>query len=256
MSGGDRPDITVIDEPSDRTSTLETFFIMKLTWLSHASWLIEFGSLRVLLDPFFTDNPAAQVQADDLEDVTHVLVSHGHFDHVADVGSIAKRCGASVIANFETALWVGKQGVDDTVGMNIGGTTTLTAGDDSLAAKMVPAIHSSGLPDGSYGGTAAGFVLTADQRRIYFACDTAFFGDMTFYAEGVDVAVLPIGDLFTMGVDDCVAAIKLIQPKIVLPTHYNTWPPIAQDADAWAKRVIAETGSEARVLKVGEAFEV
>jgi len=228
----------------------------KLTWLSHATWLIEHGDLRILLDPFFTDNPAAQVQADDIDGITHILVSHGHFDHVGDVASIAKRTGAVIVANFEIAQWFNKQDVPECSPMNIGGTVPLSIDDRAMGhAKMVPAIHSSGLPDGTYGGSAAGFVLTLGDKRIYFACDTAYFSDMSVYAHGVDVAVIPIGDVFTMGVDDSIQTIKLIEPKLALPTHHGTWPPITQDADAWAARVKGETKSDARALRVGESWE-
>jgi L-ascorbate metabolism protein UlaG (beta-lactamase superfamily) len=214
--------------------------------------LIESGEDRVLLDPFFTDNPAAKVsEADFADNVSHVLVSHGHFDHVADVEAIAKRCDSTVVANFEIANWFSAKGVSKTVGMNIGGQVDLPFGN----VKMVPAVHTSSLPDGSYGGTAAGFVLTIEGKRIYFACDTAYFGDMKFYAHGVDVAVLPIGDLFTMGIDDSVEVVKLIQPNMVLPTHYGTWPPIDQDANDWAAKVNA-TGSTARVLEVGQSYDL
>lgn len=226
--------------------------MVKLTWLSHASWLIESGEHRVLLDPFFTDNPAAKVSETDFADnVSHVLVSHGHFDHVADVEAIAKRCDSTVVANFEVANWFSAKGVSQTVGMNIGGQIGLPFGN----VKMVPAVHTSSLPDGSYGGTAAGFVLTIEGKQIYFACDTAYFSDMKFYADGVDVAVLPIGDMFTMGIDDSVEVVKLIQPKLVLPTHYGTWPPIDQDASDWAAKVKA-AGSNARTLEVGQTCEL
>ena len=225
----------------------------KLTWLGHASWLIETNTGKLLLDPFFADNPAASMTAADFSDVTHVLVSHGHFDHVADVADVLQASGAQLVANFEVAEWFkAKHGVENAVGMNIGGSYDLPGG----ALQMVPAIHSSSLPDGSYGGTAAGFVLSVGDSRVYFACDTAFFSDMKYYADGVDVAILPIGDLFTMGVADSVAAARLIGAKIVLPTHYNTWPPIEQDAVAWANQIKSETGSNAVVLSVGETYEV
>ena len=227
--------------------------MLKLTWLSHASWLIETDENRILLDPFFSDNPAAKSSADDHRDISHILVSHGHFDHVADVVAIANRDDSTVVAIFEIAQWFAeKQQVQSTVGMNLGGKTELPFG----TVKMVPALHSSQLPDGSYGGNPAGFVLEIDGKRIYFACDTALFSDMRLFAHQVDVAVLPIGDLFTMGIDDSIEATNLIEPKCVLPTHYNTWPPIEQDAEAWAKRISSETDAIPVVLSVGESFTV
>ena len=227
--------------------------MIKLTWLSHASWLIETANQKILLDPFFSDNPAAQVSADDFADATHVLVSHGHFDHVGDVAAVIEKSGAQLIATWEIAEWFKKNsGIENVIAMNVGGNVEMTDG----TAKMVPALHSSGLPDGTYGGSAAGFVLKFEDHRIYFACDTAYFSDMKWYAGGADVAVLPIGDLFTMGILDSIEAVKLIEPKVVLPTHYGTWPPIVQDAKAWANRVIAETDAKPVILGVGESHEI
>lgn len=223
----------------------------KLTWLSHGSWLIEAAGHRVLLDPFLGDNPVAKTTAESLEQISHILLSHGHFDHIADVASIANRCGSTVIANFEVAQWLqSNHDVQKLEMMNPGGEISTPFG----RVKMVPAEHSSSLPDGSYGGVATGFVITfEDDKRVYFACDTAYFSDMAWYAQGVDVAVLPIGDRFTMGIEDSVAATKLIQPKQVLPAHYNTWPPIAQDTQVWAEKIKLATDAEPIVLAVDES---
>lgn len=228
-----------------------------LTWLSHASWLIETDSYRVLLDPFFTNNPAASVRADSLDPISHILVSHGHFDHIDDVESIARRNACPIITNYEIANWFsekgfGSDGLPAPTGMNLGGQMALPFG----LLKMVPAVHSSGLPDGRDGGHAAGFVLTVGKQRIYFACDTAYFSDMKYYAKNVDVAVLPIGDVFTMGIDDSVQATRLIEPTVVMPTHYGTWPPIDQSAAAWAKKIREQTAAKPIVLTVGEPYEV
>ncbi|SRR6056297_369604 len=226
----------------------------KLTWLSHGSWLIETAGHRVLLDPFFTDNPAAIVTADSLDNISHILVSHGHFDHVADVASIANRCQATVVANFEVAHWFQSQHNVETVEMmNPGGEISLPFGK----VKMVQAIHSSGLPDGSYGGNPAGFVVAFnDQQRIYFACDTALFSDMRLFAHGVELAVLPIGDRFTMGPSDSIEAIKLIEPRRVAPAHFSTWPPIEQDAEEWARNVKSQTSAEPVILPIGGSIEL
>lgn len=225
----------------------------KLTWLSHGTWLIEHDQHRVLLDPFFTGNPAATVGPDAFARIDHILVSHGHGDHVGDTVAIAKASGAPVIAMVEVAHWLQKQGVAEVIEMNLGGTLRLPWG----GVKMVRAEHSSSMPDGTYGGTAAGFVLTIASRRIYFACDTALFGDMQWIGRaGIDVAVLPIGDHYTMGIDDSIEAIRLLGAPQVIPAHYNTWPLIAQDAHAWAQRVAQETQSQAIVLGVGESWEL
>jgi len=227
--------------------------MIKLTWLSHASWLIETKTQKILLDPFFAGNPKAQVSAADFHDATHVLVSHGHADHVADVEAVIKKSGAQLIASYEIAQHYQKNhGVENAIGMNLGGTFAMPDG----TVKMVPALHSSSFPDGTYAGEPAGFVLRSEDRRLYFACDTAFFTDMKWYAGGSDVAILPIGDLYTMGIHDSIEAVKLIEPRVVLPTHYDTWPPIEQDAAAWANKVHSETDSKPVVLKVGETYQV
>ncbi|MDC0295216.1 metal-dependent hydrolase [bacterium] len=224
-----------------------------ITWLGHGSWLIECDNHRILLDPFLSDNPSATAKPDDFFDCHHILISHGHFDHVADAAQIAKNSNATVIAIHEIAQWFAEQHqIEQTIGMNLGGQVTLPFG----TLKMVPAVHSSQLPDGSSGGVAAGFVLTTGGRRIYFACDTAYFGDMAHYAGGVDLAVLPIGDLFTMGIEESIAAIQTIQPTQVLPAHYNTWPPITVDVEMWTKKVREETEAEPIVLPVGGSVQL
>ena len=219
------------------------------TWLGHACWLIEHQQHRILLDPFLNDSPTAPMKASEI-DVQTILVSHGHFDHVADVVEIANRCQAKVVAIYEIAQWFSeKHQVENTIGMNIGGSTELPFG----VVTMTPAVHSSQLPDGSYGGVAAGFLLELGSLKAYFACDTALFGDMKLIGKkGIDVAVLPIGDLFTMGPKGSVDATNLIDPKYVFPTHYNTWPPIEQDAEAWANKIKAESTATPIVLAPGE----
>lgn len=227
----------------------------ELKWLGHGSWSMKVGDANVLLDPFLDENPSAPCKAAKL-DADFILVSHGHFDHVADVASIANRTNATVVAIYEIAEWFNtKHSVENTIGMNLGGGIDLPFG----RVSMTIAHHSSQLPDGSNGGNPAGFVIEAEGKRIYFACDTALFSDMKLIGQpngspNLDVAVLPIGDLFTMGPTDSIAATKLLCPKRVIPAHYNTWPPIEQDAAAWAERVKAETESEPVVLNSGESL--
>ena len=226
---------------------------IELKWLGHGSWAIKVGETNVLLDPFLDDNPSAPCKAAEL-DADFILVSHGHFDHVADVASIANRTNATVVAIYEIAEWFNKNHqVQNTVGMNIGGGINLPFGH----VQMTLAWHSSQLPDGSYGGNPGGFVVSALDKRVYFACDTALFSDMQLIGNlGIDVAVLPIGDLFTMGPSDSVEATKFINPKQVLPAHYNTWPPIEQDVAAWAESIRSQTSAEPVVLKPGDSLTV
>jgi L-ascorbate metabolism protein UlaG (beta-lactamase superfamily) len=219
----------------------------ELTWLGHGSWLIASAGHRILLDPFLDESPvapikAAQVQAD------FILISHGHFDHVADAVKIAKRTGALVISNFEICQWLTGQGVEKTHAMNIGGGVEQPFG----RVKMTIAHHTSMLPDGSNGGAPAGFLLSLTEGNVYFACDTGLFYDMKLIGSvGLRLAALPIGDNFTMGPDDALEAVKLLAPQRVVPVHANTWPVIAQDPERWAQRVRAETSAEPVVLQPG-----
>lgn len=226
---------------------------LNLTWLGHATFVLDTGDHRLLVDPFLNDNPVAPSKADDVE-ADFVLLTHAHFDHVADAASIAVRTGATVVANFEVSQWIKSQGVadDKAIGMNPGGAVTLPFG----RAKMTIAHHSSSLPDGSYGGVAGGFLLELSGGRVYIAGDTGLFLDMKLIGlAGIDLAALPIGDLFTMGPDDAVEAVKMLAPKRVVPCHYNTWPPIQQDASAWAESIRRETVAEPVVLAPGESVK-
>lgn len=225
---------------------------IELTWLGHGSWLIlapsnEHGPQSILIDPFLDDSPTAAVKADKVA-ADYILVSHGHFDHVSDAAKIARRTGAVVISNFEICEWLSKQGVARTHPHNLGGGSAQKFG----RVQLTIAHHSSMLPDGSNGGNPSGFLLWIGGLKLYFSCDTALFYDMKLIGEhGLDLAVLAIGDQFTMGPDESIRAIQLLNPKMVVPSHYDTWPPIHQDANAWAARVRAETRSEPRVLSPG-----
>jgi len=225
----------------------------KYIWYGHGTFGLETGGYKVLIDPFFTDNPAASTTADAVE-ADFIVISHGHGDHIADAIDIAKRTDAQVIANFEIVNWLGGQGLEKLHPQHIGGGYNHPFG----YLKFTHALHGSGLPDGSYGGNPAGLLFTTqDGEKIYLACDTGLFSSMKLIGEeGIDLAVLPIGDNFTMGPDDALRAVKMIQPKHVIPAHYNTWPLIEQDADSWAARVNAETEAQAHVLKPGESYSL
>ncbi len=221
-----------------------------LTWFGHATLGLETGGYRLLIDPFFSGNPAASTGPGNVS-ADYILVSHGHGDHVGDAVAIAQRTGALVISNAEIAGWIGNQGLK-AHGQHLGGGYKHPFG----YLKLTFAIHGSGLPDGSYGGNPAGFLLTTnDGKKIYMAQDTGLFGDMKLIGEeGLDVAVIPIGDNYTMGPDDALRAVKMLQPRTVIPMHYSTWDLIAQDPQAWATRVEQETSTKVRVLTPGGTF--
>ncbi|HEY3345486.1 MAG TPA: metal-dependent hydrolase [Anaerolineaceae bacterium] len=223
----------------------------KITWYGHATLGLDTDGHHLIIDPFFTGNPVASTSADQVQP-DYILVSHGHNDHIGDTVAIAKRTGAEVISNFEIVGWLQAHGVEKTHPQHIGGGFNYPFG----YLKLTNALHGSALPDGSNGGNPAGFLLTAkDGKKIYLSGDTGLFGDMRLIGEeGIDLAVIPIGDNFTMGPADALRAVKFLQPKHVVPIHFNTFDLIAQDAQTWAKQVEAETDAKVHVLKPGESF--
>jgi L-ascorbate metabolism protein UlaG (beta-lactamase superfamily) len=227
---------------------------VKITWLGHSCFTIVASGHRLLVDPFLDANDKAPVKSVAVE-ADYILVTHGHFDHIADAAAIARRTGASVLANFEVTEWLKRQGVaeDKVVGMNPGGGVDQPFG----RAKFTIAHHSSSMPDGSYGGVPGGWLLELRGPRLYVAGDTALFLEMKLIGlGGLDLAILPIGDRFTMGPDDSIEAVKMLNPKRVMPCHYNTWPPIAQDAKAWADAIRRQTAAEPVVLAPGASFDL
>jgi L-ascorbate metabolism protein UlaG (beta-lactamase superfamily) len=225
---------------------------MRLTYYGHAAFSILTGGKALLFDPFITPNPAAKsIDVGSLA-ADYILLSHGHGDHVADAPAIAQRTGATVIASAEVAGWMEKQGAASTVGMNHGGKKNFDFG----TVKCVNAIHSSGLPDGSYGGNPMGFVVTTSEKNFYFSGDTALTMDMQLIPRWakLDFAVLCIGDHFTMGYEDAVEAARMAGASRVVGVHYNTFPPIAIDVAA-ARKAFADAGIELLLPAVGETID-
>ncbi|MGH2550306.1 MAG: metal-dependent hydrolase, partial [Thermomicrobiales bacterium] len=200
-----------------------------------------------------TGNPVATVSADDVTADT-ILITHAHDDHVGDAPAIATRTSATVITVNELGIYLSSQGIANVVAGNHGGTVAFKGG----TAKFTQAWHSSSLGVGDTRvapGVPAGFVVRYGGLTIYFAGDTALFGDMALIGEeGLDIAVLPIGDMFTMGPSDAVRAAKFLNAKTVIPCHYNTFPPIVQDGVAFAAAIAAKTNSKAVILQPGESY--
>jgi L-ascorbate metabolism protein UlaG (beta-lactamase superfamily) len=228
----------------------------RVRWLGHSCLLIETDQQKILIDPFLTGNPKAAATADEVE-ADLILISHGHSDHVGDAVAIAHRTGATVLTNYEISNWLQQppRSLTKVHGLQHGGGFTFPS---HVRVKLTLAFHGSALPDGSNGGNPAGFLITCpDGTKIYDAADTGLFGDMSLIGEdGIDLALLPIGDYYTMGPDDALRAVKLIKPRLVVPIHYNTFPPITQDAVAWSLRVKSETAATPVVLQPGDWIDV
>lgn len=232
--------------------------MVKATFLGHACVLISDGAHSVVIDPFLTGNPKAAAKPEDLT-VHAVIVTHGHGDHLGDAVTIANRNNCPIIAVFELATYCQRKGAQQVHPMHIGGSYAFPFG----RVKFVPAWHGSAFveDDGTilYTGTPAGVLLFIGDRTVYHAGDTGLFGDMELIGRRhpIDLAFLPIGDNFTMGIDDAVEAVKLLRPKVVVPIHYGTFPVIEVDANKFSQKVQAECPTTTvRVLQPGETVEV
>lgn len=226
----------------------------RLTWHGHSCFsLTTDEGTRILFDPWLDDNPAADIGADEIEELDFILVSHGHSDHFDDAIEIAKRTGATLVSTFEIATFAGEEGVENVHPMNIGGGYDFPFG----RVKVTPALHTgtvSGDDAGAYTANPAGFLVNlGENKRLYFAGDTALTMEMQLLEGDVDIAVLPIGDNFTMGPEDATRAVEFIKPSVVIPMHYNTFDLIRQDPAELAELV----GDQAEVvaLEPGQSYE-
>jgi L-ascorbate metabolism protein UlaG (beta-lactamase superfamily) len=224
---------------------------MQLTYYGHACFLLETGGSRVLFDPFISPNPLAKDIDINTIEADYLLLSHGHADHVADAEAIGKRTGAEVVGIAEVVGWFGQKGLKANYGMNIGGKVKLPFG----TVKMVAALHSSSMPDGSYGGIAAGFVVEVEGKTFYFAGDTALTYDMKILGEQykLDFAILPIGDNYTMGIDDALVAADWVGTRKVIGMHFDTFPAIVINQEE-AQQKASQGGKELVLLKIGETI--
>lgn len=226
---------------------------MELTYYGQSCFLLQAANRNILFDPFITPNELASHVDINAIEADYILVSHGHQDHTADLVALAKRTGALVICSFEIMLWLAKQGVENVHAMNLGGQYSFDFGK----VKMVYAAHSNSLPDGTYGGTAAGFVLQCEGKTLYYAGDTALIQEMKLIGELArpDVCLLPIGDNFTMGVEDAVIAAGYLRCKHIIGMHYDTFPPIKIDKDR-ARGLFKKAGCELSLIDIGSSLTV
>ncbi len=224
---------------------------MKLTYYGHSAFLLQNGSTNILIDPFLDGNPLSPVHAEQVS-AHYIIVTHGHGDHLGDAIPIAKRCNATIIAINELADYVASKGAK-AHNMHIGGSYEFPFG----RIKFTIAHHGSCAPDGTYTGNPSGVLITINGKTIYHTGDTGLFYDMKLIGEmnPVDVMLLPIGDNFTMGIDDAVKAVELTNPKFVIPMHYNTFPIIHADPNLFLQKIQAK-GFRGTILQPGDSFEV
>ncbi len=223
----------------------------ELAYYGHAAFAAACDGFNLLVDPFLTGNPQCPVKAEDVP-ADYILVTHGHGDHLGDTLAIATRTGATVVSVYELCNWLNKKGNVKIHGQHLGGGFHYPFG----YLKLTLALHGCAMPDGIYVGNPFGFLLTTlAGKKVYFAGDTGLFGDMRLIGEeGVDLAVLPIGDNFTMGPADALRAVKLLQPRMVIPIHYDTFDLIRQDVTAWAGLVETETSARVKIMNPGDVL--
>ena len=226
----------------------------QLTYLGHSAFLITTPAGDILIDPFLSGNPSASIGPDDVHP-TYILVTHGHSDHLGDTIAIARRTGATVIGPAELITYLTGKGVSNVHSMHIGGNHVFPFGE----LFLTQALHGSSVTENGriiYTGNPCGFVVKTKERTIYHAGDTGVFLDMELIGRlhPLDIALLPIGGNFTMGIDDAVEAVKMLAPRTVIPMHYGTFPGISVDPQLFRKKVEASTSARCVVLEPGQTF--
>jgi len=229
--------------------------MVKITFYGHACFKISSSKFSIIIDPWLKNNPQANISPEQVE-VDYILITHGHGDHFGDALEVAKANNATIIAPYELATYCQSKGAK-VHPMHIGGDYTFDFG----WLQLTPAMHGSGYIEGDniiYMGSPCGFLIGIEGKTIYHAGDTGLFGDMKLIGEktSLDVAMLPIGGNFVMGIDDAVKAVEFLKPKIVVPMHYNTFDIIKKDPEEFKKKVGNKTGADVIILKPGEMITV
>ena len=223
-----------------------------LTWHGHSCFLLETdGGQRIMIDPWIDENPASDIKVKDIDALDYILVSHGHSDHFDDCIPLAKKTGATVVSTYELVSFVQSQGVEKGHGMNIGGAYVFDFG----RVKLTPALHTGSISGDTGGHTTdcSGFLISLNEgQRLYHAGDTALIVDMQLLRGSVDVALLPIGDNYTMGPEDAARAVEMIEPEVVIPMHYNTFPLIEQNPEGF-RQLVGDT-ARVEILQPGGSY--
>ncbi|GGM97123.1 UPF0173 metal-dependent hydrolase [Dyadobacter beijingensis] len=226
---------------------------MKFTYYGHSAFSVDIKGITLLFDPFISGNGLAEaIQVDELH-ADYIIISHGHFDHILDAVSIAKRTTATVIANFEITTWFGNQGIANVHTLNPGGKSRFDFG----VVRCFLAQHSSSFPDGSYAGVACGFAMATDEGNFYYSGDTGLSLDMQLVPQttALDFAVLPVGDHLTMGVEEAIQAARLLEADKVIGVHFDTFPQIVIDHQN-AVALFLSAGIDLMLLDIGEVIEI
>ncbi len=225
---------------------------MNITFIGHSAFLLSDGEFTVAIDPFIEGNPVARHSLEQVKamNISSVLITHAHGDHWGNALDLASS-GAPIIATAEIAGYAGQHGAANAIGANIGGTVRQPWG----SVYFTPAWHSNSFPDGTYGGMPTGLIIEMGGKRLYFAGDTALFGDMSLIGDrGIDLAFLPIGDHYTMGPEEAARALDLIRPKDVIPMHYGTFPPLTGDPQVFAAEA-GKRGVKAHLIQPGDSLD-
>ncbi len=227
--------------------------MLKLTFLGHSCVFATDGTHKLIIDPFLDGNPQATVSSEDV-DVDYILATHGHGDHLGDAVAISKRTGATIVAPDELAVWVASKGAS-AHNMHIGGAYNFEFG----RVKLTIAHHGSSAGESGleYTGNPCGFVFKMGSQTVYHTGDTGLFLDMKLIGEmnKIDIMFLPIGDNFTMGIDDAVKAVEFVNPRVVIPMHYKTWDIINAEPEEFKEKLVG-SGKEVVILKPNETLEV